>query len=144
MKSFELPVNQMEEIGKGGGIRKGKRYLYMVKAKLHKIIQNYAHKKLSTALFCLIEMMSSQNQFDGETSEITVICTAAAAAFLSFTFGIVTGGAVHYCISARKKKDYRPCTAEHEQQLNSLTPQTAEIELNQNVAYEAVLPSDII
>jgi len=90
------------------------------------------------------ETMSSQSQFDGETSEITVICTAAAAAFLSFTFGIVTGGAAHYCISARKKKDYRPCAAEHEQQLNSLTPQSAEIELNQNVAYETVLPSDII
>jgi len=78
----------------------------------------------------------------GEMSEITVICTAGAVAFLSFTFGVVTGGTMHYCIyiSARKKKSPRPCAAEHEQQLNPLTPQTAEIELNQNVAYEAVLP----
>jgi len=144
MESFVLPVNQMEEIGKGRGNQKGKRYLDMVKAKLHKIIQNYAHKNFQLYYFCLIETMSSQSQFNSKTSEITVICTAAAAAFLSFTFGVVTGGAAYYCISARKKKDYRPCTAEHEQQLNSLTPQTAEIELNQNVAYEAVLPSDII
>jgi len=51
------------------------------------------------------ELRSSQ--LTGETSEITVICTASAAAFLSFTFGVVTGGAMHYCIyiSARKKKD---------------------------------------
>ena len=87
--------------------------------------------------------MSSQSQFSTGTNEITVICIAAAAAILSFTFGVLTGGAVHCYISARKKKDYRPCTcaAEHEQQLNSLTP---EIELNRNVAYEAVVPSNII
>lgn len=88
--------------------------------------------------------MSSQSQFSGETNEIIVISTAVAAAFLSFTFGVLTGGVVHYCISARKKKDYTQCAAEHEQQLNSLPPKTAEIKLKQNVAYETVLPSDII
>lgn len=38
MESFELPVNQMEEIGKGGGgIRKGKVWLRLNYTKLYKI-----------------------------------------------------------------------------------------------------------